>query len=227
MRIANFFKGILIPSLVLAFCFSSLNPAQASVPKLMTYQGVLKDSSGNFLTGTYSITFKLYNVFTGGTALWVETQPSVSVSSGKFSVQLGSMTALNLDFNSDYWLAVKVGTDAEMSPRLRLTSMGYGIRSDYENNGFTQGQHDALTHKAIEGVRDNTVEIGKTNFKLDAYSLAAANSMGDMIVDSFNDAGGITEVCFRCRTADAAMVEYQDSTARFLRRPLHPGGLHH
>ncbi len=166
-------------------------PAESAVPKLMTYQGVLKDASGNFLTGTYSMTFRIYSASSGGSALWTETQSSVSASSGKFSVTLGSVTALNLDFGADYWLSMQVGADAEMSPRVRLTSMAYGMRSDYENNGFTQSGHDALTHKNIEGVKDNAINIGKTNFKLDAYSLASANSMGDMIMDSFNDATGI------------------------------------
>lgn len=177
--------------LFLTSCFFSLPPAHAAVPKLMSYQGVLKDSSSNLLTGTYSMTFRIYSASTGGTSLWTETQSSVSASSGKFSVQLGGVTALNLDFNADYWLSVQVGTDAEMSPRVRLTSVGYGFRADYEVNGFTQSQHDSLSHKNIEGVKDNTVNLAKTNFKLDAYSVAAANSLGDLIVDTFNDASGI------------------------------------
>lgn len=178
------------------FCLLALSllvaaPVHAAVPKLLTYQGVLKDGSGNFLTGTYSMVFRLYSASSGGSALWTETQSSVATSSGKFSVILGSVTALSLDFNADYWLSIQVGSDAEMSPRVRLTASGYSIRSDYENNGFTQSAHDALTHKNIEGVKDNAAAIAKTNFKLDAYSLASANSMGDMILDTFSDSTGI------------------------------------
>jgi hypothetical protein len=191
MNILSFIKRSLAPLIVLVICFSTASSIEAAVPKLLTYQGVLKNSSGSFLTGTYSMTFRIYSASTGGSSLWSETQSSVSASSGKFSVQLGSVTALNLDFSVDYWLSIQVGADAEMSPRIRLTSMGYGIRSDYENNGFTQVQHDALTHKNIEGVKDNTVSISKTNFKVDAYALATANSMGDMIIDTFTDASGI------------------------------------
>jgi len=191
MRISGSNKKSAALFLLVTCFFLQLPAAQAAVPKLLTYQGVLKNGSGSFLTGTYSMVFRIYSASTGGTALWTETQSSVSATSGKFSVQLGSVTALNLDFSTDYWLSIQVGADAEMSPRVRLTSMGYGIRSDYENNGFTQVQHDALTHKNIEGVKDNAVNLSKTNFKLDAYTLASANSMGDLIVDSFNDANGI------------------------------------
>ncbi len=167
-------------------------PAFASVPAVMSYQGILKDGSGNYLTGTYSMVFRIYSASTGGTALWTETQSSVSVSSGKFNVLLGSVTTLGLDFDTDYWLSVQVGADSEMTPRVRLTSAGYAYQAKNVTDGFTQSQHDAMSHKNIEGVKDNTVLIGKSNFKLDAYSTAAANSLGDMILDTFNDASGIS-----------------------------------
>ncbi len=163
----------------------------ASVPTTMSYQGILKDSSSNYLTGTYSMTFKLYNVSTGGTALWTETQSSVSVSSGKFSVTLGGTTPITLAFSADYWLGITVGADAEMTPRIKLATTGYAYMAENVTNAFTQTQHDALSHKNIEGVMDNSAMIAKTNFKLDAYTLASANSMGDMVVDTFNDSTGI------------------------------------
>ena len=181
---------ILLGALITCF-FARVSVVEAAVPKLMTYQGILKNSSGNFLTGTYSMTFKLYNASMGGSPLWTETQSLVSVSSGRFSVQLGNVTALNLDFSKDYWIGVKVGTDLEMTPRVRITSVGYAYMADNVVNGFTQAQHDALSHKNIEGVKANTSNIAKTNFKLDAYTKASANGMGDMIVDTFNDATGI------------------------------------
>ncbi len=177
--------------LILTLCFLSVSQAQAAVPKLLTYQGFLKNSAGSYLSGTYAMTFRIYSASTGGTALWTETQSSVTASSGKFSVQLGSVTALSLDFSSDYWLSMQVGSDAEMSPRVRLTSMGYGIRADYETNGFTQAQHDALSHENIPAVKENSINIVKTNFKLDAYAMASANSMNDLMLDTFNDASGI------------------------------------
>ena len=167
-------------------------PALAAVPQLLTYQGLLKNSSGSYLTGTYSMVFKIYNVSTGGTALWTETQSSVSASSGRFSVELGSVTPLNLAFNAQYWLGIQVGSDIEMAPRIKLTSVGYAYNAEDVENSFTQTDHNALSHRNVEGVKANTTNIAKTNFKLDAYSLASANSMGDMLVDTFTDASGIS-----------------------------------
>ena len=205
------FAGILLIA-----CFVSFQPAQAAVPKLMTYQGLLKNGSGSFLTGNYSMTFRIYSASAGGTSLWTETQPSVSASSGKFSVQLGSVTALNLDFNADYWLSIQVGADSEMSPRVRLTSMGYGVRADYETNGFTQSQHDALSHENIKGVKDNSVNIAKTNFKIDAYTLAKANNMTNLLVDSLNDSTGIDS---------ALSIGYAQRVSPYYDVVVTPGGI--
>lgn len=179
-------------SLVIGAYFSFA--AHAAIPELLTYQGILKDNAGNLLTGTYSMTFRIYDAQTGGSALWTETQSSVSVSSGKFSVQLGTVTALNLDFSTDYWLSIQVGTDPEMSPRTRLTSAGYAYRSGIANqavDGLTQTAHAEDSHMNITGVKAAHANIAKTNFKLDSYTKASANNMGDLIVDTFNDATGI------------------------------------
>jgi hypothetical protein len=101
----------------------------AQVPKMISYQGVLTDASGTVVPdGNYSLTFKLYDVATGGTPLWTEVQ-SVEVSKGIFSVILGSVAPLNLSFNKPYYLGVTVGTGAELSPRIPLTSSGYSFRA--------------------------------------------------------------------------------------------------
>lgn len=91
-------------------------------------QGILKKSSGAALDdGNYSITFKLYNTEQGGTALWTETQTDVEVTSGIYTVALGSVTSLSLPFNEDYYLGVKVGSTPEMSPRAKLTIAPYAL----------------------------------------------------------------------------------------------------
>ncbi|OGH59740.1 MAG: hypothetical protein A3G34_07965 [Candidatus Lindowbacteria bacterium RIFCSPLOWO2_12_FULL_62_27] len=76
------------------------------------------------------MTFKLYNVPSGGSALWTEAQSSVSVTSGVFDVELGSVTALSLPFDTQYWLGITVAGDAEMTPRRRLMSSPYALYAD-------------------------------------------------------------------------------------------------
>ncbi|MEY4202374.1 MAG: hypothetical protein RL013_75 [Bacteroidota bacterium] len=100
-------------------------------------QGILKKSSGAALDdGNYSITFKLYNAEQGGTALWTETQTDVEVTSGIYTVALGSVTSLSLPFNEDYYLGVKVGSTPEMSPRAKLTIAPYALSLKGNSNLF-------------------------------------------------------------------------------------------
>ena len=56
-------------TLILLIVFGS----NAQVPQLINYQGFLSDASGNPISGSRSIEFKIYNLATGGTALWSET----------------------------------------------------------------------------------------------------------------------------------------------------------
>ena len=70
--------------------------APAATGPLLSYQGRLVDpTTGSPKSGPFAMTFKLYGVATGGTALWTETK-NVVVSNGLFSALLGDTTALNL-----------------------------------------------------------------------------------------------------------------------------------
>ena len=88
-----------------------------AIPNTINYQGYLTDSIGNPLDGTVDMVFSIYDVDTGGSPLWTETQTGVVVTDGLFSVNLGEVTPLSIPFDVPYWLGVQVGADAEMIPR--------------------------------------------------------------------------------------------------------------
>jgi len=103
---------------------------RAQIPQQITYQGLLTDAAGVPIEGAQVLTFTLYDAEIAGTALWTETHLSVAVSKGLFTAILGSSgSALNLAFDSPYWLGIKVGSDAEMTPRTPLTSTPYSVRA--------------------------------------------------------------------------------------------------
>src|SRR6185295_419077 len=87
--------------LALAGCLLPLVTFQlkaVDVPKLMSYQGRLTDSSGSPRNGTFSMSFAFYDAVSAGNALpagspWLETQ-NVQVTNGIFHVVLGSVTAM-------------------------------------------------------------------------------------------------------------------------------------
>jgi hypothetical protein len=108
---------------------AAVQPVQATMPRTLSYQGVLQDGAGNPVAdGNYSLTFRIYNVATGGTALWAENQ-TLAVQDGILNAVLGSTTALNLPFNVRYWLGISVAAEAELTPRVELTSSPYALRA--------------------------------------------------------------------------------------------------
>ncbi|MFQ5794658.1 MAG: hypothetical protein ACE5JP_06370, partial [Candidatus Bipolaricaulia bacterium] len=110
--------GLLV---VVIFFFSSAISSPA-VPEMINYQGRLTDSSGIPLSGTFSMIFKLYDVASGGTALWTETQ-DVVVTNGLFNVLLGSVNSLSASlFTGATYLGVQVDSDPEMTPRQQIVS---------------------------------------------------------------------------------------------------------
>jgi hypothetical protein len=118
-------RGALTLALLLAVSQSALS---AAVPPTVGYQGRLYDQNGNPITGTLSVVFSLYATASGGAAVWSETQ-SVAFADGYFTAQLGSVTAFSATtFNgSVLYLGVKVGTDAEMTPRASVASVPYAL----------------------------------------------------------------------------------------------------
>src|SRR5579872_2900304 len=74
----------------------------AGIYKTINFQGKVVNTNGTNVTdGTYSFVFKIYDVSSAGSALWTETQSSVTVTSGVFSVALGSVTAFGSSINFD------------------------------------------------------------------------------------------------------------------------------
>lgn len=158
-------KKSLVFVAITLFVALSLN---AQVPRLINYQGILTDASGNSLNGSYSIKFSLCNSPSGIViALWTETQ-TIAVTDGLFNALLGSVTPIpyNVFDGNDKYLGIKVGTDPEMTPRKRLVSVGYSYRA-YEADmldgkdaaNFVQaGQANSISSGMIQ---DNSIASAK------------------------------------------------------------------
>ena len=123
IRLALFYISIILVFLTII--------SLAEIPKLINYQGMLTDDMGNPLNGNYNLTFKIYSQSSGGTALWTETQNNVSVENGLFNVILGGTNPISSTMFDDTlrYFAITMGTDPELSPRIRLTSVGYAYRA--------------------------------------------------------------------------------------------------
>ena len=118
--------------LLLAVLQCVLATAIADVPKLINHQAYLTNSTGAPVTASVTIVFTIYDAPSNGNALWSETQ-TVAVNQGVFDVNLGSVNPIVLAFDVPYYLGIKVGSDAEMTPRQALTSVSYAFRSSLAN----------------------------------------------------------------------------------------------
>ena len=112
---------------LLLVCWCGLS--QAQIPHKLSYQGYLTSPSGAAINNvSLQLTFKLYSVASGGTALYSETQ-SVNVINGIFNALIGSGTPLTLAFDQPYFVGISAGGDPEMTPRQPLAASPYAIRA--------------------------------------------------------------------------------------------------
>ena len=110
-------------------------PAVASVPEQMSFQGVLTDGSGGLVPdGSYTLTFRWWDAAgppgpVGSMILGPQTLTGVQVTHGVFSVILPTSGIALLSFCSQYWLSIAVGDASapELAPRLPLTSSPYSL----------------------------------------------------------------------------------------------------
>ncbi len=104
-----------------------------AVDREIGFSGFLTNNLGSspIADGTYSIVFSIYTVASAGVAIWSETQ-TVTTVTGEFTVLLGSVNPLTVEFASDsnYWLGIKVGVNPEMTPRKQLLYVPYAFREE-------------------------------------------------------------------------------------------------
>jgi hypothetical protein len=107
--------------------------ALTSVPRLVQFNGTLKDTAVRPVSGVASVTFSIYADQDGGSPLWTETQNVLADSNGHFASLLG--TATTGGFPSELfstgqsrWLGVTIARSPEM-PRVMLASVPYAMKA--------------------------------------------------------------------------------------------------
>jgi hypothetical protein len=125
--------------LSIAICFGKAEytgPLARLIPNIMNYQGYLTDTLGVPIDDTLDMTFKIFDAVSGGNELWSETIFDVPVERGIFSVLLGSSTLIPdsvfAEF-SDTWLEITLEGPQTLTPRTRITAVGYAYTSTYSD----------------------------------------------------------------------------------------------
>lgn len=126
-----------------------------SVPTQVGFEGYLVEAgTGNPLTGTHDLTFKLYDGATNGTPLsWTNVLTNVTVTNGLYSVLLNGLPVST--FTGDRWLGVKVDTGTEITPRTRIGSVPFALNAQAAEEVAWSG----ITGKP-SGFADGTDDVG-------------------------------------------------------------------
>ena len=102
-------------------------PSAWAVPAKLSFAGRLSTTSGP-VDGAASVTFKIFAVSTGGTALWEETH-AVAADDGLVFAELGATTAFGETFaGDDAFLELTVNGEL-LSPRVKLLAVPYALRA--------------------------------------------------------------------------------------------------
>ena len=121
----------LITLFIMVSLFFITPPSFAEIPHYMQFQGKATDGSDVPLNGNHDLTFRIYDIETGGTPIWNETHTSVAVETGIFSVLLGGVTPLDIAFDEPYWISMEIDTTDGTNelPRQLISSVGYAYRA--------------------------------------------------------------------------------------------------
>lgn len=179
-------KNIIILAVLMTASISV--SAVADVPGLINFQGILTDPAGVPLASdTNSVLFTIYDAAAGGSSKWSETQSVVTDGQGRFSILLGAVDAIEdtVFKNSNRWLGVKVGADAELVPRTQIVSVGYSQRVstlDGSSGGTVSGEMVVEGSGAGDRI---ALGVGDPNIALE---LRSGTFGGDPYIDFSNDA---------------------------------------
>ncbi len=209
----------LIAVVLLVALHPGVTKAATGINSQVSFQGKVVSSTGvNLADGVYNMQFKIYqdgtNTGVGSTLKWTENRlvsggSAVTVTSGTFQVNLGSVTAFSgIDWNQDtLWLSMQVGNtssctitttfqsncggDGEMTPFIRFTSVPYALNAG-SVNGLTASQLVQLTPGAqqtgtinVSGtVNTNTFSASVLNFSGPAPVIGAATTNSNLTLQA-------------------------------------------
>lgn len=151
---------------------ATLSSAQQGIPKKITYQGVLIDTTGiPVCDSVWTVDLTLYTNASGGSGIWTERH-TVTTSGGVFGVILGEKTPLNISFDQHLWMGTSINNQAELTPRVYLTAVPYAL--------------NAANAKSAEVATSVTPEVADSIRK---SINNPSNNMGDVLIGAINGTG--------------------------------------
>ena len=171
---SNVFRRSLAAAAILLFAALAVATgyAQQGIPKKITYQGVLIDTTGiPVCDSVWNVDLTIYSTATGGSALWNEKH-TVTTSGGVFSVVLGDKTPLAFSFDQHLWIGTAINNQPELTPRVFLTAVPYALNA---LNAKSAEIASAVTPQVADSIRQSINN--------------PSNNMGDVLINAINSTG--------------------------------------
>lgn len=169
--------------LLVTVCLLAVGIVSGSeVPQLITVQGLLTNSGGSPLPNAeYSVVFSIYDVPSGGSALWNESR-LVGTTDGIFTILIGSDTPIpgSIFWINTLFLGIRIESDPEMTPRQRLVTSPYSFHTKHADTaayaitaGSAGGWVDAGGSVRLMNI-DDSVGVGTSTprYELDVVGKA-------------------------------------------------------
>jgi len=154
-------------------------------PTRLTVQGRLTTPGGLPVTTATNFAFKLYNVASGGTALYSEPTTSITPdASGLFTFEFGadggSFASI---FSGTLYLGVTIASDAEMTPRIKVNGAAYAfslapgavISGSYPNVAGRYGVVNAINTDTSNPDNAGLYARGATGVRAESSTSGSAN----------------------------------------------------
>lgn len=216
MKHAERLAAILVTA-VLVVCYVAVTGyAQnaPSVPNLIAYQGLVTLAGGSpVANGSYPATFTIYNYSSGGASLWSENA-NVTTNGGRFSHNLGSVSALpaTLSYSNDsLWLAITFNGEL-LTPRSRIVGNAFSLTANnLEGNngvGVVSLRANSNAHQISQYGNDGGEQMrlwGPSYAELVMDGNAIDNATDDILLSTNSGAGSILRLRKPGGTAGAVL----------------------
>ncbi|MBI5126828.1 phage integrase SAM-like domain-containing protein, partial [Candidatus Roizmanbacteria bacterium] len=187
--------------------------APVTAGRLLSFQGRLTDAFANPITTATNVTYKLYNVSTGGSALYTAGPCSTTPDQdGVFNVLIGgvgyiptppsstynSLCGSEIDTsifseNPNVYLGITVAGDSEMLPRQQIANVGYAINAEtlqglppgstVSTVPYINSDGNILMSAAAPGIRSQYSSATFTISSANATTIQSAGN-GDIILQA-------------------------------------------
>lgn len=220
---------------------STLSPVFAAIPQSINYQGFLVSKLTNTAVDSpQDMKFLLYDTAYGGSPLFTENRCNVSVSRGRYDVEIGSSTpggipaSIFQNQTQGLWLEIQVDADGDcagtyeaMQPRVRLQASPFSFNSLYASTasaGPTYSQTGTPSFRVdIIGTQDQSTNGAVTissNLYVQGGIAVGAISPGSQLsvsgmVESVGECNNVLEEDCVCKLTGTCGFKFPDKSVQY------------